>query len=892
MLRPTDLPEPVVRLAGMPVSVLAVLRFPRTSTMVAAVVEQEERLAQDATVLADELHDLIGSGADPALRPPLVGLRRAVHNRRRPHRREWNDDIERAVGPALTRRINDWLDACSRWREQRDGLPATLAAETATKQSGLRELVADPAFRRGLSHSSIPLLAELHKWLDEPASPPRRAVLFRLAKYVARAATKTSPYSTFTVMGAGRWGAGPQPVRLLASGTPHGVLDLSDLWRSAIVGGLQRLPDLRDSLLVRVNPSALPAGGKLTFLGSAPGEPLVTVPVTPTLRHCLELVGAATPATLGEVRDRLARGEDRAAADRYLAHLGDMGLLELRPPAGGEPYALEELAGWVGGNGYGALAGVLRQVDADLRAPVPVTDIAAHLAREDSLRAAVRRLLGMIAAETGTGTEPEPPSANLPAGAGSGSGGGRAAATATDTVVATAVLAECGAAAWQPVLRDLDAVRRWFGIFDLRLPLRVALGDWWAEHLPAGARLPFLRLHRLLQDEVAAGSAVGTEVRRLMSMEGGTLPLPGSRGRLAEVARLRAEAVRPFQAGRSGGGPVRVGAGELVGLADGWPAWVVAPASMGCYVQPVAADGGRWEVVLNSVHIGYGKGRSRVARLVERAGGPGPGPGPGGGPPVPAWSRQVLAEPGGCFGFALNDRVPGAPFEIDYPFTASARPAVERLPLNDLLVSYDSGRGMVRLVSQRLDREVRVAQLGMLAHALLPPALRLLVGLSCPEPPWMPAWLFHRGSGDPPPPGEVHPAPRLGTGRVTLCRAGWVTAAASVPVRGGGEPDAAYLLRLARWRRRHGIPERCFVRLSPRLPSGRLGGEGWRQLVRARKPLYVEFDSWFLVLAMENMLRTADGLVIFEETLPDPAADPAGGRVCELLVEANATGGA
>jgi hypothetical protein len=258
---------------------------------------------------------------------------------------------------------------------------------------------------------------------------------------------------------------------------------------------------------------------------------------------------------------------------------------------------------------------------------------------------------------------------------------------------------------------------------------------------------------------------------------------------------------------------------------------------------------------------------------------------------VPAGPGPVLAEPGGCFGFALNDRVPGAPVEIDYPFTASDRPEGERLPLNDLRVSYDSARGMVRLVSQRLDRDVQVAQLGMLAHALLPPALRLLVGLSCPEPPWMPAWLFHR-AGDPPPPGEVRPAPRLVAGQVTLCRAGWLTAAASVPVRGGGEPDAAYLLRLARWRRRHGIPERCFVRRWPQPPAGRLGGEGWRQLVRARKPLYVEFGSWFLVLAMENMLRAADGLVIFEEALPDPAADPAGGRVCELLVEANATGGA
>jgi hypothetical protein len=869
----------VVRLAGMPVRALSALRFPETAAAVTALLDRDDVLARDAVSLADKLHDLIGV-ADPALKPSLLGLRRAVHNRRRPHRREWNADIECALGARLSRRLNDWLDACSRWQDRRDELPAILNAETASKQVELRELVADPTFRRGLSHSSIPLLDRLDTWLRDPDRTPSRAVQFRLAKYLARAATKTSPYSTFTMVGTGRWEAGPDPVRPRDGGAPRGVLDLNDLLLGAVVRGLRGVPGLRDSLLVRINPSLLADDGQLTFLGGAPGEPLVTVPATPTVRRCLELVETLAPATAGTVRAELAReGGDSRAADRFLARLAEIGLLEMRPPTGGEPYAVDALAEWVDGHDYPELARLLRQMHADLRSQVAITDLAAHRATEESLRAGVRRLLALVAAESGA--EPEVPSSSH-----------RAAAVTMDTVVAPRSLAGCGTEAWRPLLRDLDAVRRWFGIFDLRLPLRVALGEWWAEHLPHDARLPFLRLHRLLQEEVAAGSALGIEVHRLMSGGALLLPAPVGGGRLAELARLRAEAVQPFQAGRTPLEPVQVEPQVLEKLADAWPSWVSAPASLGCYLQPLPAAGDRPpEAVLHSVHIGYGKGRSRAARLIERAGGePGNTGDTGNAPPAPSRSGPVLAEPGGCFGFALNERAPAAPFEIDYPFTASARPAGERLLLNDLLVCYDHGQGMLRLRSQRLGREVRVAHLGMLAHALLPPALRLLVGLSCPEPPWMPAWLFRHNAGDPPPPGEVALEPRLVAGGVVLRRARWVTATATVPVRGGGESDAGYLLRLARWRRRHGIPERCFLRAPPRLPDERLGGEQWRRLVRTRKPVYVDFGSWFLVLALENMLRSAGDLVIVEEALPDPGAAPAGQRVCELLVEINGTG--
>ncbi|NUT46115.1 MAG: hypothetical protein HOV94_02175, partial [Saccharothrix sp.] len=123
----------------------------------------------------------------------------------------------------------------------------------------------------------------------------------------------------------------------------------------------------------------------------------------------------------------------------------------------------------------------------------------------------------------------------------------------------------------------------------------------------------------------------------------------------------------------------------------------------------------------------------------------------------------------------------------------------------------------------------------------------------------------------------VQRRPRLEVGRVVLARAGWRVPSCDVPARAKGQSDADFLLALAHWRDRHGIPRRCFVRTTGRRDP-------------ARKPVFVDFADWFL---LPSLPRHADTSVVFEEALPDPAdAPPHGGhgqRVTEYVFELSAT---
>lgn len=112
---------------------------------------------------------------------------------------------------------------------------------------------------------------------------------------------------------------------------------------------------------------------------------------------------------------------------------------------------------------------------------------------------------------------------------------------------------------------------------------------------------------------------------------------------------------------------------------------------------------------------------------------------------------------------------------------------------------------------------------------------------------------------------------------MVLARAGWRTVAAELPIPADGERDADFVLRTARWLRRHGIPRRFFARFGTAGP----GGE--------RRPMYVDVENHFLLLSLARAAARREGHVVLEEALPDPADAPAygshGRRVTEYVLE-------
>jgi len=398
------------------------------------------------------------------------------------------------------------------------------------------------------------------------------------------------------------------------------------------------------------------------------------------------------------------------------------------------------------------------------------------------------------------------------------------------------------------------------------------------------------------------GTSATADVRALLAPWTPAAPPPDPAelrsDRMHVLDKLRARASQVVLGEADPDGVVRVDPAVLARQVADWPEWVIRPASVGCYVQ-AWEDGPELRLVFNNAHGGHGRGRSRLGHQLSRARagtrvstGMDAGMSAGvGGVEAPAHrGAAVLAEWGGLMRWTLNVRLPGVPYEIDYPYSVSGRPAAERIPLADLRVVHDPGTDLAHLFSARLQARVVPLHLGMLAEFGLPPAARFAdrafgtAWMTHPSiPPLLAGQNWKRLAPGWDTPSEVIRYPRVEAGRVVLHRARWLVPAGRIPRRARGESDADFLLRMVAWLRREAVPDRVFVRAST--------GDGFSgEKIKARKPVYVDFANPWSVADFERQAAAGD-FVIFEEALPDPGEGLGLGRgtdearVTEFLVE-------
>ncbi|MBF9133684.1 lantibiotic dehydratase [Plantactinospora sp. S1510] len=863
-----------VRVTGLPATVLDDLRFTATWELVDRIGTVTRWLSEEGAQLADRMYEVIGTGATPEHKPLLVALRRALFTGRRPGARAGSAEVLAALPGDLAGRVTDWQLRLDDVAAMRAELSRVLAAETAQRVTALRTAVRAEVFRRGLAQGSRVLSTQLEVWLAaaEVAAPPRQ-VLLRLAKYLARAAVKPSPYATFAHSGFGRWTeSGPAVV-------PSERLDfqvLIELDRRVIEylwTVLSRRPDVRGRAAVRVNPSATDDGSRIWFCGAGLDEPLANLAATDSLRRLLAAVRAEPELTMGTLLARLPSGQGGAVEALVRA-----GLLELPAPfADQSTDPLGDLADWLarpgddgtGDDGTGDAGPVAGSVVAAVR----------------GLRAVVRPDRGVLGADDhGTrlaeirrnvtdtflaldGVDPRLPDLNL----------------CLDSALLTHPPVQAGAGQWRPALDDLDLVRRFLAIFDLDLPVKLAATTYFLSRYGAEAAVPVLEFYRQVHTDGVAGDerdVLLTLLRDRLAPHLGTLrrsPL----SRLRELAAHRAQAWEAITGPPDGPGGVSRADPELVAkLIDTWPRSVVAPGSVCVYLQPTDTPDGLG-VVINTATAGYGRGLTRLWRLMDLVGAEVP---PVADLRAPA-GDQVLAECRAALHSSVNLRPATGDVELEYPY-ATGGGELPALPLTDLRVRYDHERD--RLVLTGPDsRAVLPVHLGLLAEYYLPSALRFLVRVfGEPGTAMAPGWVF-RGSRVPP---AVESHPRMDIGRVTLARACWRLRSGEFPIPAKGESDPAYLPRLADWLAGHGIPRRFFARVvNPQrepLVDGLLG--------KARKPFYVDVTNAFLLTGFTRTIATdPDALMVLEEVLPDPADAPTYGRhgvrVTEYVVQVSAT---
>lgn len=855
----------MARIAALPVSALADLRFEKSWRMVGEAAALGRDLADEGRVLADALYPVIGDRDAGPVKARLVALRRALFSSRRLPAHAWTAEVQAVVPVDLARRVNDWQRRHGIREELVADLPGVLEAELAEVNGRLREVLRDHAFRHGLVLGSPVLAEELEKWLSgPPGAVPARQPLLRLAKYAARVVAKTSPYSTFTISGTVEVRPGvPDTLRATGEFTWTSVTELNAWLITRLGAAVSQHQAVLGRCALRVNPSLVVDGDTVRFLGPPPQSPLISVKRTAALDACLDRA-AVEPCTVDDLGAHLS-GIDRQLPAKgiraFIRRIVETGLVHLAPPYAEQSrdHLGELITALDAAPGAGALAGPVRALRDDLAA------YPARVEPRDRLEAQRRIHLGVA-----TVIPDDLPRKNL----------------FHENAVFTRPPVELGTTAWAPVLADLRHLRRALALFDPGVPLRRALASVFVARFGSGGSVRWLDFHREVGRLIVGGAAVsagGVDGAALQALAGGPIStnladwsrLPFAREQVAAIDQVTA-AVMAHRTDPDG--VLRLPASTLADLVGDRPFGNRLSDPLACYLQ-LLGPGAPPRVVVNNITIGYGRGRSRVTRLLDQAG--------AGVPPTDLVDRDpsgaVLTEAPGLYGSNLNLRTPATRHVLDLPYTVAPPDPARRLPLSDLVVAHEPATDTLHLVSDRLGERIRPLHTGMMAEFWLPPPLRQLIDGFGPAPSVLHASvpMFLPRDADPLA-GGVLSLPRIEVGLVTLSRACWALPARDLPARRKGEADASFWLRFAGWLAEHGIPERFFARILPG------GGESFRVELKSRKPTYVDAAIWHLVATLERSVSEGGDLVVLTEALPDLSAAPRFGgvqRVTELVLE-------
>ncbi|WP_433501621.1 lantibiotic dehydratase [Sphaerimonospora sp. CA-214678] len=874
----------MLRVAGLPVGAVDALRATATIAWADRMLTLETSLDHLKSPATDVLEAAVGDATEDRLRHDLVALRRDVFNRRLPRDLARARRLTAGLGPSGRAKVAQWLDLREQYslleREGED----LLQGEISAGQEHLRALALDPRLRHGLMLASPSLDRYLPTYLEAPAGPlgkRARRIERSLLEYVYRTACKTSPFSSMTTVALGRFGPGGDGSALVVEGRIGGLgrshprLNVAALARLADV--ISGNADLRRDLPVEVTTGWSADSNRVRYVrrtrhtGDADAamtfdsleESLFFLSRGTVLKEVLEILENEPRIRLGELAERLHQqdplGRDRAEVEAYLSRLLRLSLLTI-PALQVDIHSADPLTGF-----REQVAQLGREWSDELADRLDL--IRGHL---HEFRSADppgrRRLVEAIRSEL---TEAQH---DL----------GETEVTTSRTLVYEDVcLPDLRVVAdeemWhRELVPALRGVSRILPLFDMMLPHRLSLkGFFLARYGRGGCCSDVLRfIHEFHRDFY--GQLLKAAQRRQAFDENGDYLPQENWLRLPEITALdeaRSELQRRMRIAYAELPP---DARELVldddffdAVAERLPASGLVFDPRSFFLQVANVDGAPLGV-FNRSYSALTLLFSRFTHCFEEAAGDEARTAG-----LAAQLRDMLAglQPEGAV-FAeltggydttnLNLHPPVTPYELVCPGENSTRPATAQIPVSDLIIVHDEATDRVLLRHRDLDVEVIPVYLGFLMPMALPEVQRALLLFSHTSMAALDLWS---GVDHPLEDKTIGGHPRVRYRNLVLVRDTWKTHPDHLPNRAAASSDAEWFLAWQRWRHANGIPARVFVQTdNPRTseePDADQGG------MRSIKPQYVDFDSYFSLCLLDQLVRLAGRRVVMQEMLPD-----------------------
>lgn len=864
----------IVRLAGLPLD--AVQQF--GTTLAADAVDADalrERLGAARDALVERLYGAI-PGAPAGLRPFLLAVKRDCHNGR-PLGARTGDARWSALPPEAAAVVE--LEAEAEERGAR--FEAEFGAETLRQRALLRATAADPVFARGVAMASPDLSDALGaRSTGGEHGRKERKMEAALLRYVTRAATKLSPFSTLTPVGTGAVrGGGDESlrgVRLVEKPRrTRSLVRLGTYVPERLAALLRGYAPFRAGLRVELNDS-MAAAGPGRFLLVRPRHWRVDVERGEVRMHPDALVEVAVDGALVEyLRDVLGssgctHGELVAALERELGGgvrgqvdgMVELGVLQLLMPWPAEAKHAER-----------QLLHHLRALPAD-PALEPLVESLRRLVELQDGYAASHAPAGAVREIQTLATAAAEAAATL-AGVGPAAVSGWSATPSVlceDVFVESegpdAAVAEVPRAAMEEALRNAELLVRLGVLLEDRFEFQHTLAAEARTRWPGRAEVGLLEsVHgiRELWQEYARFHFGRQRAARPEPLTWNPLGL----AELDALHRSRLEVHHGLrECIRLEDGQERICAGALRELLDSVPAPFTSAEPWGAmlHFQGASTDGSLW--VLNQFKEGTGRYGSRytsamsaatrerytdhfAARGVYRMEG------------ESAELLDVLCAQGST----LNVHQPQTPRVLTAPGDDTGLPAARRVRLGDLKVVFDGPGGLPRIRGLRGERFLPV-HLGFAYEAHMPRLLRYLCTFG-PSELWgsLPPRAA-RGEG------AAGVSGRTLLGNLVVHRRRWTLPVAELLGALDARSDAQAFAAVNRLRHGWGVPDQVFFKEA--MPNA------IRQPVE--KPQYLDFTSPLFLPLLRGALRGRTAFNV-TEMLPTPEMCPADGAGRRWMVE-------
>lgn len=867
----------VVRIAGLPVQSLTRLRFVQTL----AQLDHFRRMEQDTIVqekaLAERLYPLVATFAGvehKQVRNRLIELRRAFFQGRVPKTQLMSGELLVALPHEIAAAVRHCYQLRNELQQACMTMQACFERELLEKRQELFIIAQQDSLLRGMILASQSLYCELLQHDTTQIRDAESKLERGLMSYMMRATAKTSPYSTFTSLAPGSW----LPDETQTSCVAHVQTDTDNHWlrKSNVEGNLLLIqqiahivmewPEVRPTLNLSVNSTLVEMEQTLFFLvhQQQGNETLVHLGNTAIIKHILSLIRRRQPATYGQVLQQLVSGIDQSeralAIGRFLDQLIEKGLLAL-------DFAIPEQSLDYLGQLITRLAPIahervqtlvqhLTSLHSALRDYEQLSSTAACYAQAQHIQHVLQSITTMLGLE-----DSWLPAKNL----------------FYENCFLSEVQLACSAADWREAEKNLGYLQRLTGLFDPFLPGRLTLVAFFVERYGEEAEVDLLSFYEAFYKESRVAGQRQQPTGAALVMQLFTMPFftpVTSNPALQQVVYWRKRIVQWLSSQPcEEDGSRRLPPEELVRMLDECATVWQVPQSLAYYCQ-IYPDKQHFQLVVNALQSGFGRTRGRLQYIQRNT--------PQRNTLPPTQTEQVtdnidplVVSIQGVFGSNINVRVEATPYEIVYPGQVSMRPQEEQLPLHDLLVGYDAKTQRLSLRSRSLQRTLLPVHLGMMSDYWLPSLYRFL-SWAFADAPADPLWGLRligmpdieKGFSE-----GIRAVPRVFLGNICLYRAHWLVPANAVPRRKKGETDFAYFWRLHCWRQENALPQQCFIRANAfdftqrtNFQIDSTGGSSNRVM---RKPLYIDFASYFSVLTFEHIAEQCEFGFLLEEALPE-----------------------